>query len=168
MANTCNPPQGASSRAGRREAYSRTACEWSEPPPPQFDFAQTNLGAVDGRLFRGTLNHLHQIKDWPERALRTKFAPAALAKDCGVCLRTLERFFVERWGVSPEKWLNEERLRQSPPLLRRERNVKVAAGLLGFKSEFHFSRVFRQHHGYPPSQVWKKPGAESADCRLKA
>lgn len=153
MAKTCNPPQDASSRASRREIYLQTACEWSGPTPFASDSARTDLGAVDGRLFRGTLNHLHQIQDWREKALQTKFAPAALAKDCGVSLRTLERFFVERWGFSPEEWLNEERLRQAPVLLRRERCVKGVAGLLGFKSEFHFSRVFRQHHGFPPSDV---------------
>jgi transcriptional regulator GlxA family with amidase domain len=48
---------------------------------------------------------LHQIQNWSELAHEAKWSAAALAKKCGVSLRTLERHFLKAMGRRPQTWL---------------------------------------------------------------
>jgi len=97
------------------------------------------------------VNKLEQITYWPERAAHAKYCARKLAKNCDVTLRTLERYFKKKKGKCPQVWLDEERLERAPQVLQVERSVKLTAAVLGYKSEFHFSRVFKNRYGYPPS-----------------
>jgi AraC-like DNA-binding protein len=70
--------------------------------------------------------------------------------------RTLDRLFVDQpWSVSG--LIRRERLEdvrgdlEDPSL--RHRSVAALAARWGFFDAAHFSRVFRQHYGYPPSQT---------------
>jgi AraC-like DNA-binding protein len=70
--------------------------------------------------------------------------------------RTLDRLFVgQPWSVS--EYIRQERLRavhrdlQDPQLLHR--SVAALAARWCFVDAAHFSRLFRQHFGYPPSQA---------------
>jgi transcriptional regulator GlxA family with amidase domain len=101
-------------------------------------------------------NQLTEIADWPEPARAANYSVHALAANCGVCTRQLERHFLKRFGVRPHLWLN--RLRQSEALcLLRDRSVKEVALQLGFKQLSHFSRTFKDFHGYPPSDFLDTP-----------
>jgi transcriptional regulator GlxA family with amidase domain len=73
--------------------------------------------------------------------------------------RTLDRLFADQpWsvgGLIRHERLEAVRRDLEEPALR-HRGVAVLAARWGFFDAAHFSRVFRQHYGYPPSQ--RKPG----------
>ena len=96
---------------------------------------------------------LQQIQNWPERAQVAKWSAATLAKDCGVSLRTLQRHFIKEMGKSPKLWLAEQRQLDAVEALKKCSCVKEAASNLGYKHTHHFSRDFKAHWGYCPTQT---------------
>ena len=105
-------------------------------------FALTQV--VNGRL--------HQIQNWSELAQRTNWSAAALAKECGISVRTLERHFLKAMGKCPVTWLCEQRQSRAVELLQDGCNVKKTATLLGYKYATHFSREFKKHWGHAPTE----------------
>jgi len=97
-------------------------------------------------------NRLQQIQDWPERARVAKWRAATLAKNCGVSMRTLQRYFLKEMGKSPKLWLAEQRQLDAVEVLKTCSCVKEAASNLGYKHTHHFSRDFKAHWGYCPTQ----------------
>jgi AraC family transcriptional regulator of arabinose operon len=81
-------------------------------------------------------------------------APAlpAVAAHCGVSLSSLAHRFKAETGLTPLHWLTRERLRLARRLLLEGQSVSATAATLGFATPFHFSRVFTQSEGLPPSQ----------------
>jgi transcriptional regulator GlxA family with amidase domain len=96
---------------------------------------------------------VNHIQNWPELALQAKWSASALAKKCNVSLRTLERHFVKHMGKSPKKWLSEQRQLRAVELLQDGNSVKETAGYLGYKHATHFSREFKDHWAYLPTQA---------------
>lgn len=100
---------------------------------------------------------LRQQTDWPELARKANYSTAALAALRGVSMRQLEREFLRRFGQTPERWLNDLRLREAWELLAGGNAVKIAAVSSGYKHSPSFSRAFKRHFGFPPSQVPSDP-----------
>jgi transcriptional regulator GlxA family with amidase domain len=79
---------------------------------------------------------------------------AGIAAAHRMSTRTLDRLFADR-PQSVSGLIRHERLEavrrdlQDPAL--RHRSVAALAAPWGFFDAAHFSRVFRQHYGYPPS-----------------
>ena len=67
---------------------------------------------------------------------------------------SLQRAFVQRFGVSPKQYIIKLRMNKALQLLVENRHsVKEIALLCGFSDEKYFSRAFREKYGYPPSQL---------------
>jgi transcriptional regulator GlxA family with amidase domain len=98
-------------------------------------------------------NRLHHTQNWPERAQQANWCADALAKDCGVSLRALQRFFKEEMGESPKKWLAKERQLHGMKVLKGCSCIKETADNLGYKHTHHFSRDFKAHWGYCPAEM---------------
>jgi AraC-like DNA-binding protein len=99
------------------------------------------------------MNHrLELISDWPQRAIRANWCVQKLAKQCGVFWSTLERHIKNCFYKRPHDWLEQMRMQRAVDLLSADASVKEAAVKLGYKNQHHFSRNFRKHRGYPPSQ----------------
>ena len=96
---------------------------------------------------------LNQVQNCRELAEQACWSDAQLAKKCGVTVRTPERHFLSQTRKSPKAWLGEERLRRAAELLQDDSSVKEVANRLGFTHQHHFSREFKRHQGYPPSQT---------------
>jgi transcriptional regulator GlxA family with amidase domain len=96
-------------------------------------------------------NQLGNIRNWPERARQADGSAAVLAKNCGVSLRTLQRFFPINMGKSPKAWLSEQWMLHANEQLRVEASVKNAAINLGYKHPTHFSRDFKLQCGHCPT-----------------
>jgi AraC-like DNA-binding protein len=96
---------------------------------------------------------LHQIQNWPELARQAGYSPSKLAKVCGVSLRTLQRFFIQKMAKNPKVWLAERRQLDAVEELKKCSCLKEAASNLGYKHPHHFSRDFKAHWGYCPTQV---------------
>ena len=92
---------------------------------------------------------LENIRNWPDRARRARWRTNALAKDCSVSVRTLQRFFICELGKTPKQWLIEQRQIQGAKRLREGLWVKEVAADLGYNNAAQFSRDFKEYWGVP-------------------
>lgn len=95
---------------------------------------------------------LQMIADWPERAERALWCIDTLAKNCGVSVSTLERFFQATHGQCPHAWMNAERMRRARELLERRERIKDIKILLCYEHAQNFSAAFTKFHGYSPKE----------------
>jgi transcriptional regulator GlxA family with amidase domain len=100
----------------------------------------------------GMNTKLNHMQDWPALAREAQWSASALAKKCGVSLRTLERHFLKQTGKSPSNWMAEQRQKQAVELLRDGNTVKATASCLGYKQPANFTRQFKDHWGVCPSR----------------
>jgi transcriptional regulator GlxA family with amidase domain len=100
---------------------------------------------------KGQFAKLKIVKDWPVRAERLGYSVSALAADCGISVRQLQRFFEIHFGQKPKQWLKRQRLRRALEMLRQGCSVKEAAIVLGYSSAAHFSNDFTAGFQVPPS-----------------
>ena len=96
-------------------------------------------------------SRLNHIQDWSALAQQARWSASALAKECGVSVRTLERHFRRRMGKSPKAWLAEQRQSLAIQLLQRGSSVKETAGHTGYQNASAFSREFKKHWGNCPA-----------------
>lgn len=76
-----------------------------------------------------------------------------LCQDISVSRTQLHRKMKELTGLSTSEFIRNIRLEQAARLLKeRHVNVSQVAYTLGFNNVAHFSKVFRQHFGVPPSE----------------
>ena len=94
---------------------------------------------------------LNHIQKWPELALAANWCAATLAKNCGVSLRTLERYFLDEMGKCPKAWLSEQRQQRANELIQDGSSVKETAGSLDYKHSTHLSRDYKGHWGCCPT-----------------
>ena len=95
-------------------------------------------------------SRLDRITDWDIRARKATYQVKALAHQCEVSLRQLERYFVHRFRSRPHVWLNRLRMREARKLLLKGEMIKQIAPELGFKQVAHFSREFKRSFGVSP------------------
>ncbi|TQK79434.1 AraC family transcriptional regulator of arabinose operon [Streptomyces puniciscabiei] len=75
----------------------------------------------------------------------------SLAESVALSPSRFAHLFTVRTGRSPMRALREARLRHAARLLEAtDLTVERVAAVSGFRSPFHFSRVFRERHGVPP------------------
>jgi transcriptional regulator GlxA family with amidase domain len=96
---------------------------------------------------------LHHIQNWPERAQAAKWSAATLAENCGVSLRTLERFFLKNMGKSPKQWLSDQRQQRANELIQDGSSVKETAALLNYKHPSHLTNEYKKQWGYCPTDT---------------
>ena len=78
------------------------------------------------------------------------------AKLTGRSLSTFKRDFVKTYGITPQKWLQKQRLEKAFFLLS-EKNWRPSDVYLeaGFENLSHFSFAFKKQFGYSPTQLLK-------------
>jgi len=97
------------------------------------------------------MKSLAQIQNCPERAQHAKWSASVLAKQCGVSVDTLRRYFLKRKGKTTRAWLAEMRQLQAVELLRDGSSTKETANYLGYKQQTNFTRKFKEFWGNCPS-----------------
>ncbi len=109
-----------------------------------FDPSTEEREAASDLVVRRAVSHLRN-----EPAKR--WTVELLAKSVGVSRPVLARRFVESTGVSPLRSLTRLRMVLAAELLGvSDGGLAEIASLVGYDSEFAFSRAFRRHHGMPP------------------
>ncbi len=69
----------------------------------------------------------------------------------------LSRVFKETTGYSVIEYFNKIKIDKAKELIiEGDRKIKEIAGILGFKDEFYFSRIFKQIEGVSPSKFYSK------------
>jgi len=94
---------------------------------------------------------LNQVHNWVELANHANWSASALACECNVSLRTLQRYFRSRMGKNPKAWLFEQRQKQAAGLLRNGIAIKEVANHLGYAHATQFSREFKKYWGQSPT-----------------
>jgi AraC family transcriptional regulator, glycine betaine-responsive activator len=95
---------------------------------------------------------LAHITDWRAVAIECEFSCEAMAKRCGVSLRTLERFFQKRFHQTPRQWLQQLRILIAGELLDDPLCVKEIAARVGYHPA-SLTRLFTQALGQPPTAL---------------
>src|SRR5258708_247027 len=89
---------------------------------------------------------LDAITDWDQMAHVACYRPRVVAALASVSLRTLERFFMARFGCRPKRWTEEVALGKAIELMRCGEQVKKVSSEVGFSSASHFCRAFKRHY----------------------
>ena len=118
---------------------------------PKLPSARNGLAIIVYFLSAIMNKRLQQIQNWPERAQAAKWCVATLAKDCGVSLRTLERYFLKAMGKHPKAWLAEQRQQRANELIQDGSSVKETAALLDYKHPSHLTNDFKNKWGCCPT-----------------
>ena len=72
---------------------------------------------------------------------------------CGISGPTFRRIFISRFGVSPKKYISQQRLLQAKILLESGEYESIAevARLVGYEDPLYFSKHFNSYYGTSPS-----------------
>ena len=85
------------------------------------------------------------------------FTSEELAKTAGMSLSTFKREFKKQFGISPGKWLREQRLYRAKIMLKNpDKNISDIAFELGYNDVAAFSKAFKSETGFSPSEFLKK------------
>jgi transcriptional regulator, AraC family with amidase-like domain len=106
---------------------------------------------------------LGQLFDWLHSRLAEPHTLESLAQRVGMSPRTLLRRFEETTGVTPARWLLNERLKLAQHALSDTRlSVEQIAQQTGFGSASSLRHHFSRHTGISP-QGWRKKFTHSAE-----
>lgn len=109
----------------------------------------------DAPSSRSRLTYLEAAR-FIEEHFREIRSAGEIAARVGLDSSYLCRLFQRHSGVSPHRYLIRLRMQYAMTLLTREGlNVTAVAEALGFKNPYHFSRVFKDVHGLPPSAFFR-------------
>jgi AraC-like DNA-binding protein len=118
--------------------------------------ADVVIGAPEMSALQGTVRRV--AVDFIERQLNARSMASdidALASVAGVSRATLYRAFDGEGGVN--RYIQDRRLHHAREAIRRRTGSRPTiadiAWDFGFASQSHFSRLFRDRYGYPPSEV---------------
>ena len=86
-----------------------------------------------------------------EENIEDPLSPADIAEELGISTRQLERLFGRYLNSTPKHYFMEMRLQRARNLLvQSERSITEIAMACGFRSNSHFSKVFRAQYGTSP------------------
>lgn len=94
---------------------------------------------------------IRRIVEYLATLPREAYDSAALARRCGLSESRFAHVFREQTGATPQRMLEQNRLRVAAQLLRDTRlDIQEIAREVGYEDPFYFSKRFRAHHGKSP------------------
>ena len=103
---------------------------------------------------------VRKAMDYLAANIRQPFELEALARHCGLSVSRLAHLFKQAAGVSPQRFFEQQRMRQASQLLRiTGLGVAEVAAEVGYDDPFYFSNRFRRHAGKSPTQYRRKSKA---------
>ena len=91
--------------------------------------------------------------DWEDLAVKCHGNVDFMAAAAFVSRKTMERYFHERWQMSPARWAKQAVLRKALKLLRQGYSNKAVVGDLNLCSESWLCREFKKFYGASPQTV---------------
>ncbi|MEN7549344.1 AraC family transcriptional regulator [Rapidithrix thailandica] len=102
-------------------------------------------------------NNEVQLKEVMESNFTANIALKDFAQLAGMSLSKFKRHFESFYQTSPGKWLLHKRLQHAQRLLNStDMNISEIAFHCGFQNLSHFSKVFKQHTGFSPTEFQKE------------
>lgn len=93
------------------------------------------------------------ILEFLERNYMNDLSMEEIANYTGRSLSTFKRDFKKYSNLSPQKWLIRRRLEASHELIRKgKRKVSEVCFDVGFKNLSHFSKIYKETYGVPPTE----------------
>lgn len=110
---------------------------------------------------RLSFEDVHKIRQGHDIILNNLDSELPSLKEFALQLGTnefkLKYGFKELYGITVHRFLLRERLRKAKMMIQfSDQSIKAIAHMTGFKSTAHFSRSFKKHYGYTPSELQKK------------
>ncbi len=103
---------------------------------------------------------IRKAMDYLAANARQPFQLEALARHSGLSVSRLAHLFKTEAGISPQRFFEQERMRQASQLLRvTGLGIAEIAAEVGYEDPFYFSNRFRRHAGKSPTQF--RRGAKS-------
>ena len=110
-----------------------------------------------------------QVQQWALERLGDRIEVSDLARAAHLSTRTLTRRFAAATGTSPARWLLDQRVAASLPILERtDTPLDEVGALVGLPSPAGFRRHFTRQLGVPPSVYRRSFGRERAALRRPA
>jgi AraC family transcriptional regulator len=112
---------------------------------------QTQSKAVRSGLARG---QLRRVVEYMEANLLKDIRLTELAGVVGLSPSQFARAFKVSMGLTPHRWLVEQRIHRAKQFMTRGgKSISIAAHLAGFASQSHFTKAFRRVTGTTPG-LW--------------
>jgi AraC family transcriptional regulator len=90
----------------------------------------------------------------------------SLAREAGLAPAYFSRVFKHAIGTGPHRYVHNVRMERAMELLaNRELSVAQVAAALGYVSQSHFGRLFREHTGFAP-QEWRQRKIQMAGMTI--
>ncbi len=92
-----------------------------------------------------------------ENFLATEISSEYLSEICSISYSYLKRIFIEKFGVSPKKYIINLKMNYACDLLKSEKySVSQIALMSGYNDVYFFSRQFKEYIGISPLEFRKK------------
>ncbi len=117
-------------------------------------------GAAEGRRAEG--DTIAAVEEFVRRRFAEGLSLAETARIFGLTPNYLSALFHRRVGMTFVEYATGLRLSRARELLRAGKSVKEAAWAVGYGSERHFARLYRDRYGVPPGDE-KRPKAPPQD-----
>ena len=109
-------------------------------------------GGSQSRLVRNVLQYIRSHMAEPIRT-------ADIAAYCGKSRGGLTMEFKKQTGRNLSDFIQQQKMQEAETLLlKTEQNLSQISSLLGFSSQSHFTRVFKEVHGMTPTEFRKSQG----------
>lgn len=96
---------------------------------------------------------LRDVRRYIRYNYMNELSVAALAKRFGFDRSHLYRLFQKSYGIGVKDYIVRIRMEKARDFLAQGHSVRTTACMVGYGDEFNFSRAFKKHFGYPPSEV---------------
>ena len=109
----------------------------------------TNAISGSGKLLEPALEYLKKHIFDPELKLTT------LHNLCGISDTYFRRLFIQRFAMTPQKYITAERLSRARLVIESGDydTISSVAESVGYVDPLYFSKAFRKAYGHPPSDV---------------
>jgi AraC family transcriptional regulator of arabinose operon len=99
---------------------------------------------IDGRI--------RVAMDYVCRSLAEPLSLETIASLAGLSVSRMSHLFAEQVGVTPQKFVEQQRLARAAQLLSfTQRSIKEISSDVGYEDPFYFTQRFRRHTGKSPS-----------------
>ncbi|MEO1260206.1 MAG: Cache 3/Cache 2 fusion domain-containing protein [Bacteroidota bacterium] len=102
--------------------------------------------------------NLEQITKYIQENLAEDISIDFLAQQSFMSKASFYRYFKTKFNMTPNVFINQERLRQAVQLMQNESGLSIRSICqeVGFKSTSYFIKLFREHYGQTPKQFQKR------------
>ncbi len=91
--------------------------------------------------------------------VRAHYRVSDIARECHIQPRTVQRFFVARFGVAPRVWMDSVRMRRVQRGIVRGELLKALAAEVGYADQSSLTRHYKAAYGTTPSSVRSQENA---------